>query len=321
MFHYIFIARKPTGEHSTTLWRVEGNTAIRPGIFNARSRPGCYYEVVEGESILEKIARSIETELPEFKVEKYKLELDLGQYYPRMSRPNDSHWHQSPGSNPGEYDIKNFIAMSLGQLTVLARQLNDICQIIHPSKETFFTYGHGIRNLLILASTEVEAHWRGILVANNYIKPTYNTNDYVMLLGAMKLDEYTVSFPSFPWLSPVRPFGMWSASKPTASLKWYDAYNAVKHNREGEFDRATLENAFEAVAACAVMLIAQFGLHFSGWPSSETSVFFNFPDLPKWTPAQVYAHPYDKAWDTDYEDSFIQVAYPFPTPAQAKPRG
>jgi len=318
MSHYILVSRKPTGGHITTLWRIEGNTATRPGIANARERPRCHYEVGEGESILDKVIHSTEIDSPENKVEIYKLELDLGQYYPRMSRPNDSHWHQSPGSSPGEYDMANSIAMALGQLTVLARQLKDICQIIHPSKETFNTYGHGIRNLLILACTEVEAHWRGILVANEYIRRSYSTNDYVLLLSAMKLDQYTVSFPSFPWLNPIRPFGMWSTSKPTASLEWYDAYNAVKHNREGEFDRATLENAFEAIAACAVMLVAQFGLHFSGWQSSESDVFFKFSELPVWTPAQVYAHPYDKALDTPYSESFKRVAYPFTLPAQAK---
>lgn len=311
MPYYILVDHKPTGEHITTLWRIDGNTAIRPGVPNARNHPRCFYTVAEGESVLDLVIQSAFPHSPEGKVDAYKLELDLGQYYPRMSRPNDQYWHQSPGSNPGEYEMANFIAMALGQLTVLARQLNDICQVVHPSEKTFNTYGHSIRNLLILACTEVEAHWRGILVANDYRKSTYSTNDYVMLLKAMKLDDYSITFPSFPWLEPIRPFRMWNVSKPTASLKWYDSYNAVKHNREGEFERATLENAFEAVAACAIMLIAQFGLHFVGWHSSESSVFFNFSELPEWTPAQVYAHPYEKPSGTDFADLFEPVAYPF----------
>jgi D-galactarate dehydratase / Altronate hydrolase, C terminus/SAF domain len=46
---------------------------------------------------------------------------------------------------------------------------------------------------------------------------------------------------------------------PTKSLAWYDAYHGVKHNRENEFRRGTLERAFEAVSACIVLLVAQFG--------------------------------------------------------------
>lgn len=311
MSHYIFVERKPFGVHSTTLWRIEENVAIRPGIPNPRETPRCYYEAKHGESVLDVVSRSLGLHSTDGNIEMYKLELEPGLYYPRMSRPNDQHWHQSPGSNPGEYEMVNFIATALGQLTVLSRQLNDICQIIHPSEKTFSTYGHGIRNLLILACTEVEAHWRGILVANNYCKPSYSTKDYVMLLGAMELDKYSVNFPNFPWLRPIHPFSRWDVSKPTASLQWYAAYNAVKHNREGEFERATLENAFEAIAACAVMLVAQFGLHFRGWQSSDPSIFFNFPELPQWTPAQVYTYPYDKARVGDFTELFEPSAYSF----------
>jgi hypothetical protein len=51
----------------------------------------------------------------------------------------------------------------------------------------------------------------------------------------------------------------WTKSDPTKSLAWYDAYHGVKHNREAEFRRGTLKRAFEAVSACIVLLVAQFG--------------------------------------------------------------
>jgi hypothetical protein len=38
----------------------------------------------------------------------------------------------------------------------------------------------------------------------------------------------------------------------TQELKWYDAFNAVKQNREAEFERATLGHAIDAVSACAI---------------------------------------------------------------------
>jgi hypothetical protein len=67
----------------------------------------------------------------------------------------------------------------------------------------------------------------------------------VNLKAAMRLDEYGVEFPSYPRLPPISPFAGWGSSdKPTQALAWYDAYNAVKHNREAEFERATLGHAF-----------------------------------------------------------------------------
>jgi hypothetical protein len=75
-----------------------------------------------------------------------------------------------------------------------------------------------------------------------------NMNEYVVLRDAMKLDEYAITFPAYPWLEAIVPFKGWgSTTKPSRDLPWYDAYNAVKHNREKEFERATLQHAFSAV--------------------------------------------------------------------------
>lgn len=101
---------------------------------------------------------------------------------------------------------------------MLVRQLKNICQVIHPAKTTLFTYGHAIRNLLILAATEVESHWRGILFDNGIIKDKYSTIDYVLLKEELRLDEYSVSFPTYPWLEPLRPFENWNKDRPTGSL-------------------------------------------------------------------------------------------------------
>jgi len=57
----------------------------------------------------------------------------------------------------------------------------------------------------------------------------------------MKLDQFAVVFPNYPWLPPFKPFNGWGATgKPTQELAWYDDYNATKHDRESAFERATL---------------------------------------------------------------------------------
>jgi hypothetical protein len=222
--------------------------------------------------------------------------LKPGNYYRRMARPILD-LGQSPGSNPGTELDMTFVAIARSQLSVLTRQLDRICQTVHPTVETFETFGHDIRNLLILSCTEVEAHWRGVLKANGIQKEQFNTKDYVRLSPVMKLHEYAVSFPGYPWLKPIQPYSGWhNSSNPTQDLKWYHSYNAVKHDREMEFEKATLRHAFEAISACVVMLVAQFGALDGSYRSAEPLSFFHISALPTWSPADVYIPPYGGEW-------------------------
>ncbi|MGA8598075.1 MAG: hypothetical protein WB676_25440 [Bryobacteraceae bacterium] len=229
------------------------------------------------------------------------LKLSPGEYYRRMARPTSDLLNDSPGVNPENSQIRESIENSRGQLVALRDQLERIFRVVHPVPTNFDTYGHDIRNLLILAATEVEAHWKGILKENG--ASGVNTNDYVKLLPAMKLDEYSLRLPYYPWLSPVAPFRGWSGSAPTQSLTWYDAYNAVKHDRESAFNRGTLSDAIQAVCACAILMLAQFGK--SGYHRrDEISHYFVLDSTPKWEPTEVYVL-------SGPEVIIRPVAYPF----------
>ena len=111
----------------------------------------------------------------------------------------------------------------------------------------------------------------------------------------MKLCEYSVSFPKYPWIDPISSFAEWDSSNPTQSLTWYDAYNAVKHSRETNFHLATLLSAFEAVTACAIMIDAQFGTG----TGTRTENFFHLAAKPTWPLEDIYinlADPCSNKW-------------------------
>lgn len=169
----------------------------------------------------------------------------------------------------------------------LRYQLEEIFRTVHPVSANFDAFGHDIRNLLILASTEVEAHWKGVLAANGVRGST--TKHYVRLADVLKLKEYAIRLPFYPWLEVIRPFERWVPSDtPTKDLGWYDAYQAVKHDRENQFNRATLMNALHAVCGCAVMLFAQFGT--SGFHYQvEINSFFELAEAPVWHPSETYS--------------------------------
>jgi hypothetical protein len=278
------------GQLATEIWKIENGTAVRLGITNAPE-----FTAEPGETIWDTFRRLTPWFEPEGTCPFHKTVLDPGQFYPRMARPSNAHPTEAPGWNPGAMAEQDFMAISRGQLTALMRQLDRICQTVQPTEKTFDTFGHDIRNLLILACTEVESHWRGVLVANGLTKVRFNTFDYVMLRDAMRLDEYAVDFPIYPWLQPLKPFAGWSSSSPTRDLKWYDAYNAVKHDRETEFERGTLRHAFEAVASCAIMMVAQFGLPVGLGQRTDLSAFFNLNTVPSWPLSEVYVHSYGES--------------------------
>lgn len=224
-------------------------------------------------------------------------EFEPGQYYPCMARPTTETLKDSPGRYPIKSDeILHERARSTGQLHALIGQLEDICRVVQPEKANLNAYGHEIRNVLLLACTEVEAHCKKILSENGKEKKYQTTEDYVALAGPMRLSEYVVSFSYYPWLEPVKPFEHWTKNKATQSLEWYSAYNLVKHDRGKEFQHASLLHAFEAITACFVLLCAQHGWDFAMRGEQGDRAFLKLIGAPTWPVGEAYVPPYRCEW-------------------------
>ena len=177
-----------------------------------------------------------------------------GQFYKRMWRP--------PGYLPRQLlapDLKTLTQSALS-VELLIERMQEIFITVEPASRNAATFGHKIRDVLLLACMEVEASWAGVLREHEYLKDRYTTNDYVKLLEPMCLRDYRVQLRWYPDFPSFKPFGHWDSNKPTKSLVWYDAYNATKHNRETNLHQATLANAVCAVGASVVMFCAQFGM-------------------------------------------------------------
>ncbi len=201
-----------------------------------------------------------------------------GQFFPRMYR----------GPEHPPIDVAARTATMRAARSLFSR-LRGIFQVVEPTHAHDTVFGHELRHLLILACTEVESSWRAVLAANAHPAGRWSTNEYVKLLGPMKLDQYVVRLASHPGYGEIVPFDGWDANHPTRSLGWYDAYNHTKHNREEELHRATLLATIAAMAAVHVMTVAQFG-----FDEVERAHFhpdeFNFERSPTWI-ADAYIRP------------------------------
>lgn len=270
-------------------WAVEQNVAYRNVI---PSPIGTHY-ACDGEGIM----TTLEKRFPDSKF--HKLKLAPGEYFPRMARPRSTWFEASPGTNPDtSATARNVRTTSTGQLHALIQELQNLCRVVHPIESNFDTYGHAIRNIIIIACTEVEAYWKNILLANGVsAKKAKNRDHYVKLSPAMKLDAYRVSLPWYPWLDPIAPFKKWTIPDKGQKqcLPWYDAYNAIKHDRERKFANAKLIHAISSVTACFVMLCAQYGNDFVKTGAAAESVFFRLVEAPKWAPSEIYVPAFDMA--------------------------
>jgi hypothetical protein len=213
------------------------------------------------------------------------------------------------GKLEGAIDQKAF-TQSFVALKLLLAKMQDIFETVEPGPANLQTYGHKIRELLLLAAMEVEASWAAVLKANEYVRDHFTTNDYVKLLRPMRLDSFSVKLRSYTDFPGFTPFRDWDTAHPTNSLAWYDAYNKTKHNREENLGVATLERAVHAVGAAVVMFYAQFGYGITiGQDKSDLlrNVFTLEVDLLKY-PRDIYI-PTRPVAGKGFE--WILIDYPF----------
>ena len=168
-------------------------------------------------------------------------------------------------------------------LRVLLEKLDDIFLYIEPDSTSFGAYSHKLRELLILACTEVENLLMYFIDKARH-RPLngsmYTTKDYVKLKDPLFLDEFQCTFKGHSSMPPIRPFDGWDALYPTKTLAWYDAYNKTKHNRIMYFSDANLHNVIQAVMANIILYIVMFGpfllLEESGHFNSIVNQYFKF---------------------------------------------
>lgn len=235
--------------------------------------------------------------------------LRRGQRHPRIWRgdlptgPNEPLESSSPPHDGP--DGRAFLSTGTAAAS-LFRSLERVFHSIHPTRASSWTYGQELRQLLILACTEVESAWKGILRANGYPGDRLDTKDYVKLRDPLKLPAWTLRLTFYPEYPTLRPFDGWESDRPTKSLPWYDAYNTVKHDGEDKLTQATLANLISACAALLILAVAQFG--YEPWldtlPGPFAQGLFTLAEGPSWDAGERYFPALRK---TDWE----YVPYPF----------
>lgn len=136
---------------------------------------------------------------------------------------------------------------------LLVQDFLRVCEFIEPVDAHLHVYSHRLNELLLRASTEFESLCREVLETHGHARSgNLNITDYVAIAPILELNRQR-AIASFwrPVAVTLAPFEQWTPSN--VSLPWYQGYNAVKHNRNAEFSRASLSNVRDAI--CSVFII------------------------------------------------------------------
>lgn len=193
---------------------------------------------------------------------------ESGMFSPRINRgePNLFSYHYA--NTPMLDEIRAF--------SNICDSLNELFNYIDPDTLNLNCFGSKVREILIIACTEVEYLLQNFLVDNKYPSTTrFSTNDYIKSLNPLKLNNYSTKLTFYPKLQEWSPFSGWDITQPTKSISWYDAYNAVKHNRGINRHKASLKSVINSVAAIHILLEAQYGREIFNNPiqSNFSSIF------------------------------------------------
>jgi hypothetical protein len=141
---------------------------------------------------------------------------------------------------------------------LIQKDLLNLFDYVEPAEGNLPCYSYRIHELLVRTCIEVEANCKVILLENGYSSAgNLDIRDYRKLNPTHRLSSYQVQLPLWHGAGAVRtPFAAWATEQP--SLAWYQAYNAVKHDRHQSFDQASFKNLLDAVCGLVAILGAQF---------------------------------------------------------------
>ncbi|MDE6752978.1 MAG: hypothetical protein K2J82_00015 [Muribaculaceae bacterium] len=246
-----------------------------------------------------------------------KLDLNCGQVYKNIYRPLLTgkiikHQNDLQDDFPEKIDYIDIPILDhqdyytqLNQLELLLDELYDVFKVIAPCRENLSCFGNKIRNILILACTEIDSIMKRILEQNEIKakKKFYTTNDYIKLSQPLRLNDYSLSLYRFEELGVFNPFIDWNSQNPTLSLPWYNDYNTVKHDRNACFHLANLKNAINSIISLSIIIISQYGYRNDLWKEKAGKVI-KVNTEPKWSIRELYV-PRRKG------ENFSSINFPF----------
>lgn len=234
--------------------------------------------------------------------------MPLSKPFYRIIRPFTDGEYIPSGKDDEVYILSSDYASDRATLirayAIIERDLVELFNYIEPADANLCTYSHKMYELLLRVSTEFETNCKAVLNANGYAKASgtnLNIQDYHKIDKASKLSEYKIILDTWlPSQKVFQPFKDWSSGR---TLRWYQSYNAVKHDRSTEFREASLENVMASVTGLLSILVSQFHV-FAFNPYQSVGAFTEGDDGSLFTDTSLFKVMLPTSWSQNEQYDF-----------------
>lgn len=290
-----YVAKNSAGD-TVAIYERRGNTL---SLVNNRHFKSTFSDDGDAErQVAKHVQKFLSNRLvPEIEIQ----ELAIGTYHPSIARPI----YPSRKGTLVNLDFASEIQTVRKierELSMLIKDLESCFLTVTPDARNLSAFGGYFEKIIFGACVGVESLFKKALTDNNVIKEKYTTSDFVRLKGALKIDQYVVSIPRYPWLEVAKPFIGWSKRLSQDSPQWYVAYNSLKHDRLTNDNRASMKNAIDACCAYFITAVSMFGYDVFNLKWESDLHFFSVNEKPNWNIEEHYIEAEQQAWSPIYAD-------------------
>ncbi|MBO5733913.1 MAG: hypothetical protein J6R66_03390 [Clostridia bacterium] len=156
---------------------------------------------------------------------------------------------------------RNTFEMYWGYYLSVEKMMKNTSQYVAPTKQNINTYSDEFMKIILLSCSEIDSILKVICRENRVIldDKKYNMSVYAnTLLKQKDIKKWAFSpecsTSSYDSGIICFPFKELDAGKPYAGLTWWEGYQKLKHDRLGNAQVGSLENAVYALTAHFVLL-------------------------------------------------------------------
>lgn len=135
------------------------------------------------------------------------------------------------------------------QYIELEKELIDIGHYISIEEDNFSAYSLVLQKYILEVDSELDNVMKEISGFSGEERSNIEKYYSNIVAAFPQIKNQSVTVNSFK----LKPFDGWKEDQPSASLAFWDEYNAIKHNRVANKKKASLKNAVYALAALFIL--------------------------------------------------------------------
>lgn len=134
---------------------------------------------------------------------------------------------------------------------MLEKRFIESIEYVELNTKNYSTFSNGYALLIQSIGAELDTLFKEFC---GYItSDRKNITDYSQYILNNYPDIINIKIHILEYDIEIQPFQNWNITQPSQSLKWWDAFTKIKHNRYDQIEKAKLENTLNILGALYLM--------------------------------------------------------------------